>query len=165
MIPGTILSAIKTIMENLTTVTDGGPSRFKAATAGRALETSAFDKAFEVFADRGGTRGLTGIASKTWRYMRVVVRVVYFNEGRSVSDLGVLLAQDAQRLQEALCYLIRQLPTEGYAPGSVAALPGVETCTIVEDWELTIVNTEGGVGAYILTVPLRVEYYDDVSTA
>lgn len=165
MLPGTILTAIKAMMENLTTVTDGGPARFKPVPAGIPLERCSFDKAFEVTADKGGTRGLTGIAAKTWRYMRVIVRVRYFNEGRSRTDNAVLLVQDAQRLQEALCYLIRQLPLDGYTPGSIAAIPGVETCTIEEEWTLNPLDDEQGAGAHILTVPLRVDYYDDVSTS
>lgn len=165
MIPGDILTAVKAMMQNITTVTDGGPAQFRMVPAGIPLERCAFDKGFEVFADKGNTRGLTGIAGKTWRNMRVVTRAIYFNEGRSSTDNAVLLVQDAQRLQEALCYLIRQLPTAGYAPGSIAAIPGVETCTIEEDWTLERLDNDQGAGAFILTIPLRVDYQDDVSTS
>lgn len=165
MIPGDIITAAKSMMAHLTTVSDGGPAQFKVIPAGIPLERCSFDKGFEVLADKGNTRGLTGIAGRTWRWMRLVVRVIYFNEGRSSTDNAILLVQDAQRLQEALCYLIRQLGTSGYSPGSIAAIPGVETCTIEEEWTLERLDNEQGAGAHILTIPLRVDYVDDVSTS
>lgn len=162
MIPGDIVTAVRSMMLHLGTVTDG-PDQFAPAPAGIPLDRVSADKSFELVVTGGGTRQLTGISGKTWRHMQLEVRVLYYNEGRDEAEFAALLVQDAQRLQEALVYNIRQLPTAGYTPGSIAAIPGVENCEALEDWTAERPDPDAP-GKHILTIPLSVKYVDDVST-
>lgn len=140
-----ILAAAATKMPLLTVPSDAAaPAAYSKATA-VSVQNTAVDRAFSVLATSGRDLDIVSPAGTATRTMGFVVRVVFFNEGRSETDHHQLMVQEAERIQDAIPYYCR------------TTVAGCHECLSAGDWT---VQEQEEPGVYLLEVPFRCVYTD-----
>lgn len=106
-----LLAAENGIKATVVTTSTGQPGQFSACPEGQTLEDYPAGRMFIVDWDEVGSRAVTGNTGVADRYLRMQVRIKYFNKGLSHRAFAAVLAQDATSLQDRV---------EVYVPANVA---------------------------------------------